>query len=255
MKNLRFSVRSFFKECFILLRSTPPVTLTLFVLSIVGMNLLANKSINTGLDWLALDCGIILSWLCFLSMDILTKHYGPKAAIIISIFALLVSLGISVIFLFGSLIPGVWSPFYDFGEQQVINQSLDSMFRGTWYIILGSSAAFIVSAVVNAIMNWSVGKIFKKNPDGFLAFATRTYVSTIIGQFVDNLVFALIVSMVFFGWSFLQCVTCALTGAIAELLFEIVFSPIGYRICRNLKKNEVGKPYFDYLAAKQSEAK
>ena len=41
-----------------LLRTVPPLLVTLMVLSVVGMNLLANKSINTGVDWLALDCGI-----------------------------------------------------------------------------------------------------------------------------------------------------------------------------------------------------
>ena len=30
--------------------------------SVIVMNLLANKSIDTGTTWLALDCGIIFSW-------------------------------------------------------------------------------------------------------------------------------------------------------------------------------------------------
>ena len=36
----------------------------------------------------------------------------------------------------------------------------------------------------------------------------------------------------------LQCFTCAVTGAIAELLFEIVFSPLGYRISRRIKARQ-----------------
>ena len=56
-----------FSEFRTLLRTVPPILVTLMVLSIVGMNLLANKSIDTGLDWLALDCGILFSWLTFLS--------------------------------------------------------------------------------------------------------------------------------------------------------------------------------------------
>ena len=40
-----------------LLQTVPPLIAALLILSVVGMNLLANKSINTGLDWLALDCG------------------------------------------------------------------------------------------------------------------------------------------------------------------------------------------------------
>ena len=52
----------------------------------------------------------------------------------------------------------------------------------------------------------------------------------------DNLIFALLVSKLFFGWTLLQCVTCALTGAVMELLFEVVFSPLGYRLSRQIMK-------------------
>jgi hypothetical protein len=39
---------------------------------------------------------------------------------------------------------------------------------------------------------------------------------------------------------------CALTGAVAELLMEIAFSPIGYRITRKWRSENVGKEYFEY---------
>ena len=64
----------------------------LFVVSIVSMNLLANKSIDTGTTWLALDCGIIFSWLVFLLMDVVTKRFGVRAANILSVTALVVNL-------------------------------------------------------------------------------------------------------------------------------------------------------------------
>ncbi len=67
-------------EFFRLIDTLPPLVFSLMVLSVVAMNLLANKSIDTGLTWLALDCGILFSWLCFLAMDIMTHCYGPKAA-------------------------------------------------------------------------------------------------------------------------------------------------------------------------------
>ena len=84
--------------------------------------------------------------------------------------------------------------------------------------------------------------------DNFKSFALRSYVSTGIAQFVDNLVFALMVSYVFFGWTPLQVITCSLTGALAELLFEILLSPIGYRITRNWKKDNVGEAYLSQTA-------
>jgi hypothetical protein len=40
---------------------------------------------------------------------------------------------------------------------------------------------------------------------------------------------------------------CALTGAVAELIMEIVFSPIGYRITRRWQKEAVGKEYLDFV--------
>ena len=56
--------------------------------------------------------------------------------------------------------------------------------------------------------------------DGIVGDLSVRDISTFLAQFVDNLVFALLVSRVFFGWTMLQCFTCAVTGAIFELFFE-----------------------------------
>ena len=220
-----------------MLKTVPPLLLTLTVLSVVGMNLLANKSIDTGLSWLALDAGVLLSWMAFLTMDILTHCYGPRAATLFSVFALVLNLLMAGIFFAASRIPGVWGESFVEGSEAVINTALDNTFGGTWFILLGSSTAFIVSAFVNNFLNYGIGKLLKTQ-EGFGRFALRSYVSTFLGQFVDNLVFALIVSKIFFGWSLLQCFTCAITGAIAELVFEVVFSPMGYRISQRIKARQ-----------------
>ena len=62
----------------LLLSSIPSYVTVVFVISVFAMNLLANKSINIPLDWLALDCGIIVSWVAFLTMDTVTGSYGIK---------------------------------------------------------------------------------------------------------------------------------------------------------------------------------
>lgn len=222
-----------FTEFRSMLRTVPPVLLSLMILSVVGMNLLANKSINTGLDWLALDCGILFSWFTFLSMDVMTHCFGPRAASLASFAALGLNLLMALIFFIASRIPGVWGESFVEGSEAVINRALDGTFGGTWYVILGSSIAFICSALINNFLNYGIGKLTGQK-QGFGTFALRSYVSTFIGQFADNLIFALIVSRLFFGWSLLQCFTCALTGAVMELLFEIVFSPMGYRISRRI---------------------
>lgn len=216
-----------------LLRTVPPLLVTLMVLSIVGMNLLANKSIHTGVDWLALDCGILFSWLTFLSMDVLTHCYGPRAATALSFVALALNLMMAGIFFLASRIPGVWGESFVEGGETLINTALNNTFGGTWFIILGSSVAFLASAALNNFLNYGVGRLLKR-ARGFGVFALRSYVSTFLAQFADNLIFALLVSKLFFGWSLLQCFTCALTGAFMELLFEVLFSPLGYRLSRSI---------------------
>lgn len=231
----------------LLMRSIPSAVVVIFVLSLFAMNLLANKSISIPLNWLALDCGIIVSWFAFLTMDVITKHFGPKVATQISIFAICVNLLFCFLFFLGSLIPGLWGEsFVDVGGE-TINKALDSTFGGTWYVLLGSTVAFLLSAVVNNFSNWGIGKLFKKKGDSGLAYFVRSYVSTALGQFVDNIVFAFIVSFVFFSWTPLQCVTCALTGMVVELLFEVVFSPFGLAICKKWKKENVGEGYFEMV--------
>lgn len=227
-----------------LLKSVPSLAVVLFIMSVFGMNLLANKSILISADWLALDCGIIVSWFAFFTMDVLTKHFGPKAATEITVLAIAVNLFFCLLLFLGSLIPGVWGESYVEGSGEIINGALDSTFGGTWYVVLGSTVAFLASAVINNLSNFGIGKLFKKNPDGLGAYVMRAYVSTAVGQFADNLIFALLVSHFFFGWTVVQCLTCAATGMLVELLCEGLFFYPGYLITRRWKKNGVGEEYF-----------
>ncbi len=222
---------------------------TLFTMAVFSMNLLANKSIALPFSWMALDCGIVVSWLTFLIMDIVTKHYGPKCATELSVFAALLNLLFSLIFFVASVIPGVWSAAEPGLLEETIGIALNKTFGGTWYVVLGSTAAFLIASAVNNFTNHGIGKLFKKNPDGAAAYFSSAYVSTAIGQFVDNLTFSLMVSHAFFGWTFTQCVICALTGMLAELICELVFFRVGFKICARWKKDGVGANYFKFREA------
>lgn len=233
-------------EMGLLIKNVPALTMTLFVLSVFSMNLLANKSIDLPFEWLALDCGIIVSWTAFLIMDLLTVHFGPRAATRISVLAILINLGASLVFFAAGAINGVWSA----AEGEIaseINRALDSTFGGTWYIIFGSTVAFAAASVINNFTNFAVGKAFRKNPNGMGAYVLRSYVSTMAAQFADNLIFALLVSHFFFGWSLIECVACALTGMVAELLCQVIFSIFGYKIRRAWQRSGVGREYLEYV--------
>ena len=223
-----------------LLRAVPSAVMVMFCLSVVLMNLLASKEVYTGVSWFALDCGVLLSWMSFLSMDVLTKRFGPKAAIKLSLFAVVTNLGVCALLKAVSLVPGNWAAFYTFGNT-VANQALDSTIGGTWYVLFGSTVAMITSSIVNATTNHVIGNRMKSN--NLTAFIVRSGVSTLFGQFVDNMVFSLIVSYHFFHWSFVQCVTCSVLGCLVELLCELVVSPIGFKISQRWEENNVGSDY------------
>ena len=232
MKKIFSWLRNEAKETSELLRKVPAVLMTFFVLSLVMMNILANKSLDIQLSWLALDAGICVSWLAFLSMDVIVKAYGPKASTRLTLVATGINVLVSVLFALAATVPGFWGEsFVDVGGES-INLALNNTIGGTWYILLASTIAFVIAGISNNVLNWLIGRKIKKNPDGFRAYAIRSWISTVAAQFIDNLVFALIISLNFFGWSWLQCITCALTGALVELLLEILFSPIGYRLAK-----------------------
>lgn len=225
----------------LLFHSIPVIVVALFVISVVTMNILANKTIYQN-EWLAIDGGILVSWLSFLCMDIITKHFGPKASIKVTIFAMLINLLTCFIFWIVSIIPA--------GEE--FNE-FNHVIGGTWYVLLSSTIAFLSSGILNIILNYFIGFIFKKNPDGKLAFFTRTYISTFIGQFFDNLIFAMLAFMLFFpiylgfSWTFLQCVTCSVLGALIELFCEAVFSPFGYYVTKKWREENVGSEYISFM--------
>ncbi|MDE6411440.1 MAG: VUT family protein [Clostridia bacterium] len=242
------------KEFRVLLKSVPALVVVFFVLSVFSMNLLANKSIDIPVEWLALDCGIIVSWFAFFTMDILTKHFGPKAATQITVLAICVNLFFCLLLYLGSLIPGMWGEAFVEGSEEVLNGALNKTFGGTWYVVFGSTAAFLISAIVNNFCNFGIGKLFKKKPDSLTAYILRSYVSTAVGQFLDNLIFALVVSHFFFGWTILQCVTCAVTGMLVELLCEAIFFYPGYAITKKWKLNGVGEEYFRLRRGEENES-
>ncbi|MDO4848922.1 MAG: VUT family protein [Coriobacteriia bacterium] len=229
----------------ILLRSIPASTITVFVVSVILMNLLANKEL-VSFPYLALDCGFTLSWVAFLCQDMICKRFGPKASVKVSIMALACNLAVSLLFWLVSLAPGMWGAYYT-TESLEVNAALNSTIGGSWYVVLGSSVAMLCSSFVNSHVNQFIGHL---TDDGsFAKFALRSYVSTGVGQFVDNLVFALIVSYNFFGWTPVQVITCSITGALAELACEILLSPVGFRVASGWEREGVGEDYVQKHAA------
>ena len=221
-----------------LLRSVPKAVPILFVLTVITMNFLARITL-VSLPWLALNAGISVSWLCFLLMDVVTKHFGAKAANLLAILAILGNLACSLLCF---VISQIWSA-----------PALDMILGGQWSVLTASTIAYIVSALVNNYTNIFIGRFFRKDPDGKGAYIARSYISTFLSQTLDNFLFVFLAFVVFpyipgalqVRWTVWQCIGCSLTGAVLELLTEAIFSPIGYRINRKWKEKGVGREYLD----------
>lgn len=237
-------LRREFEDYRYLLRSIPSLVVSLFIVSVIMMNLLANKELLS-LRYFALDCGFTLSWISFLCMDMICKRFGGKAAAKVSILALVVNLCACLIFKLMTMTPGMWGEYYSTGMPEV-NDALNATFGGSWYVVMGSSIAMLAAAVTNSFINHTVAKHLRT--DGYRAFAARSFISTGIAQFIDNLTFAAIVSYHFFGWTLAQVLICSITGAVAELLCEVLFSPVGYRVSKQWEAENVGEQYIRYAA-------
>ena len=118
----------------ILLRNIPSLVISLFIVSVIMMNLLANKEF-VSMKYLALDCGFVLSWISFICMDMICKRFGAKAAAKISILAMFINLCVVLVFKLMSLTPGMWGEYYSTGMTEV-NDALNTTFGGSWYVVL-----------------------------------------------------------------------------------------------------------------------
>lgn len=226
-------IGNYIKDYFVKLGEIPALLLVFFTLTIVVMNILANKTIYQN-DYIAIDGGIVITWLVIMIADIVIMVAGPKSAIRMSIFAILVNLIVCLIFYLVSLIPTS-------GNFEAFNKTLG----GTWFIIISSTIAFICSSILNAVLNFAVGKLFKKNPSGKAAFAIRSYVSTVFSQIFDNFIFNIFAFVIFapifwdgFHWTIVQCICCALVYGAIDLAIEICFTPIGYKVVQIWQKKK-----------------
>lgn len=228
------------------MRAIPGLVTTIFILSAVSMNLLANKSIFN-LPWLAATSGVFMSWISFLCMDAVCKRFGGRAATILNTVAMTINLVTALIYMLIVQIDGIWAASYAAETPEIqtaMNNAVNATFASSWFIVVGSALAMFCGGVVNSAVNSLVGKKLDKH-DNFGGFAIRSYLSTAAGQFVDNIVFATFVSYIFFGWTWKQVIVCSFFMMGLELIFEIAFSPVGYKLSRNWKKDDVGREYLE----------
>ena len=230
-----------------MLRSIPAVALALIAVGTVLMNILANKSIIE-LPWLIQDAGVLLSWVGFLVGDLLVKNFGSKNAIRVSLTCLVLSLFISGLLAIVAVIPGTWSSEFGLPNDtaETVGNAINSVMGNVWYVILGSALASAIGLIINGLsQGFILNKIEKKHGDRYWGYLTASATSTILGQFIDNFIFAAVVSVNFFGWTWTQVFVCSIAGALFELIIEMLFTPLTYKISKNWEKNKIGIKFWN----------
>ena len=223
----------------LLLKNVPAFVTSFFVLGTCLMNLAAGKIIYNAWN-VAVTGGFILSWLPFLCMDVVAKRFGARAAIMLNILSALGNLFATVLLAIVAAIP-TETPYTEFNY----------VFGAVWFICLSSTIAFIVSGVINSLLNAAIGKLFK-NKTSIAEFSARSFVSTFVGQAIDNFLFIagvyVVFALKFWGLEPLPILTCvgtAIVGGLFELIAEIVLAPVGYRVVKRWEKEGVGQEYID----------
>lgn len=242
-------MKKFFKSYVDAFKSVPAWLVALSVVTTVLMNLLANKTLYSDGVYLSIDCGLMVSWVMFLVMDIVTQRFGGKASFAITIFDVIVALGMSGIMAGVAAIPE--SAVSGWFQTEEAAATLNGLVGNNYLVILVSLFAYICSSGVDILSNVTIGKLFNKTKTfegegnkrtfkGFIVYFFRAYGSTFLSQLTDNLVFQAIAYPCLFTipCSPLSIFLGALLAALVELALEFVFAPIGYLATTDKKKKE-----------------
>jgi uncharacterized integral membrane protein (TIGR00697 family) len=120
---------------------------------------------------------------------------------------------------------------------KVLQPALETVFGGTWRIVVGSIIAFWAGDFVNGYVLARM-KVLTRGR----WLWSRTIGSTIAGQAVDSLIFY---PLAFLGtWKTSLVISVLLTNYVLKVLWEVVLTPVTYKIVAFFKRAE-GLDVFD----------
>lgn len=197
---------------------------SIYVVIAVMMNLFAMKALSFGSPIIICDGGLLISWGVFLISNIVVEVWGKRTSLVIVTFAAVVAF----VFLFiGRLIVAI--PTLETYEKQA--EAFASVFSNGPRTIIASVIAFWLGNFVNVHIIYIIKKYLEdRKKDNRFFFFLRASFSTLIGQFVDNIVF---MSLAFaplgisvYEMTWYDILTSALVGTAIELVVESVLVPL-----------------------------
>lgn len=203
-------------------KSWYPIIAAVFCALLLISNIGASKFIDFGP--IKTDGGAFLFPLTYILGDILTEVFGFKAArrVIYTGF----SLGVLAGFTFWLI--QISPPAAGWENQK----AFESILGFVPQIVAASVIAFLLGQLSNS---WTLTWLKKRTHGKQLG--ARLIGSTIVGEFVDTLVFTFIASLG--RLNFNEFLNYLATGYIYKTMFEVVLLPITYRVIKIVRKHEL----------------
>lgn len=189
----------------------------IYCAGIIIQNILATKNIDITI--FTVTTGILVSPLVFIIQDIQTEIFGYKKAKKMIILGYLMNFIAIMLYTFSISIPS---------SSTYINQEAFTTILGTTpRIAIASFIAYMIGALINSKVMEKLKNKHEKN----LFF--RAISSTIVGQFIDNMLFAVIA---FIGILPTQAIISMIVGGtLFEIIYEIIFYPITKKLIQKIK--------------------
>ena len=203
------------------LRSWYPIIAAVFCSLLLISNIGASKFIDFGP--IKTDGGAFLFPLTYILGDVMTEVFGFKAArrIIYTGFGLGALAGLTFWLVQISPAAAGWE-----------NQgAFEAILGFVPQIVAASILAFLLGQLSNS---WTLVWI-KKRTNGSKLWA-RLIGSTVVGQFVDTLVFTVVASLGRLNFS--EFLNYLATGYVYKTVFEVILLPISYRVISRVKRHE-----------------
>lgn len=188
----------------------------IYCAALLIQNILALKLVN--ILGFSLTTGILISPVVFILQDIESEIFGFEKAREMILLAYVMNFIFTILVSIAIVIPSVSA----YSNQE----SFANLFSTTPRIAIASFLAYCVGSLTNT-------KIMVLNKEKHSLFH-RAIFSTVIGQLLDNFIFA---SVAFMGTiPVTSIISMTIGGTILETLYEIVFFPITQKLINKFKK-------------------
>lgn len=181
------------------------------IMSLIASNIITNKQFDVPFIGWAITCGSVCVPLSYIVDDILAEVFGFKTARKVIYLGFVMNAIAVLYFQFAIIIPGT--------ETFTAQDAFSTVLGATWRTTLASFIAYVLGSLANA----KIMEIMHTR-DGEKGLALRCICSTIVGEFLDMWIFAMVA---FYGVLPAEVIgQMIITNTCAKVAVEVLLYPI-----------------------------